>query len=120
MSHVSSMILTCNLIEEDDDGGLAALQAWCQQRQRRPVRFGRLDDRPGHNGKAMQVLILCAAVNYFDEDELLTAFPTFPWLFPETAVLVIHTEHDGLRIATGQGVLHDTEAVPYPTTEEDQ
>src|SRR5690606_37209431 len=37
MSHVSSMVITCPLIEEDPGGGLPALHAWCASREPRPV-----------------------------------------------------------------------------------
>jgi len=101
VSHVSSMVVTCSAIEEDEDGGLPALHDWCASLER-PVRFGTLDDDPAVcQSKAMQVLILACAANYFDEDALVEAFPRFPWLLPEDAVLVIHPEHGGTRIVRG-------------------
>lgn len=104
MSHVSSMIVSCSITEEDDDGGLPALHAWCSQRER-PVRFGVLDDDPAVcNSKAMQAHVLACAASYFNEDDLIAAFPTFPWLFPEEAVLVIHPEHGGTHIVRGDGI----------------
>lgn len=102
MSSVSSMVITCTLGEEDEDGGLPALHAWCADLQPRSIRFGTLNDDPAVcNGKGMQALVLACAANYFDENALAEAFPTFPWLFPEEAVLVIHPEHGGVRIVRG-------------------
>lgn len=104
MSSVSSMVITCALIEDEEDGGLLALHAWCADLQPRPVRFGVLNDDPAVcNGKGMQAFVLACAANYFDEDALAEAFPTFPWLFPGEAVLVIHPEQGEARIVRGGG-----------------
>lgn len=103
VSHVSSMIVTCALIESDADGGLSQLHAW-SSRLDRPIRFGVLDDEPAVcNAKGMQAHILGAAGNYFDEDALLAAFPTFAWLFPDEALLVVYPENGAPRVVRGDG-----------------
>lgn len=106
MSSVSSMIVTCAVVEDEHDGGLIFLHEWCA-RLERPIRFGRLDDRPADNGKAMQALVLAAAANYFHEDALLEAFPTFGWLWPEEAVLIVYPEDGPPRIVRADGGDHD-------------
>ena len=99
------MVITCAIGEEEDDGGLPALHHWCASREPRPIRFGVLDDAPAVcNSKGMQALVLACAANYFDEDALITAFPTFPWVWPGEATLVIHPEQEGeVRIVRGDG-----------------
>lgn len=100
MSHVSSMVITCAMLEDEPDGGLPPLHAWCampadvETPMRKPIEFRELDLDPAVNhSKGMEVAVLAAAGNYYDHDALIKAFPTFPWMFPEDAVLVIHPEH---------------------------
>lgn len=120
MSSVSSMVITCALIEEEDDGGLPALHEWCASHEPRRIRFGTLNDDPAVcNAKAMQAHILACAANYFDEVALIEAFPTFPWLFPDEAVLVIHPEEGEARIVRGDGRALDGEAAE-PSSEPTQ
>jgi hypothetical protein len=103
MSSVTNMIVTCDLIEEDDDGGLGAFHAWCTHLDR-PIRFDAVPDDLGVNhSKGTEVHILVAAGNYFDHDALATAFPTFPWMFPQNAVLVIHLQDGHPTIVRGDG-----------------
>jgi hypothetical protein len=107
MSYVSSMLITCAVTEDEADGGLPALHDWCRahatQRGIRPSFFRPLGLEPAENGKAMQIHVLACAANYFDEDALIEAFPTFPWLFPDQALLTIHAEHDSWAIVCGDG-----------------
>jgi hypothetical protein len=104
VSHVSNLIVTCELIEDDADGGMAAFHAWCKNFDK-PIRFAEIPDDLGINhGKGIEVHVLVAAGNYFDHGALAEAFPTFPWMFPENAVLVIHPQNGWPIIVRGDGL----------------
>lgn len=107
VSHVSSMIVTCELIEDGQsfgDGGLTAFHAWCENVDK-PIRFAEIPDDLGVNhSKGIEVHVLVAAGNYFDHDALAEAFPTFPWSFPENAVLVVQPQDGRPIIVRGDGL----------------
>lgn len=99
MSVVSSMIVSCGLMEDD---ALTALNEWCA-RQSRVVEFRPLDLNVAGGGKAMQVDIYAAAGNYYNHCALADAFSTFPWVFPAEAVLVAYPEDGPPIIVRGDG-----------------
>src|SRR4051794_16281267 len=71
VSTISSLIITCSIMEKD---AITALNAWSQQLDC-PVEFVQLDlDEAADAGlnKALQIDVYAAAQNQFDEQALLT------------------------------------------------
>lgn len=79
---------------------MASLNEWCA-RQSRVVAFLPLDLGDAGGGKAMQIEIFAAAGNYYDHRALADAFPSFPWVFPDEAVLVAYPEDGPPLIVRG-------------------
>ena len=102
MSTISSLIITCSIMEKD---AITALNAWSQQLDC-PVEFVQLDlDEAADAGlnKALQIDVYAAAQNQFDEQALLTMFRTFPWEWPGEAVLIVYPEDGPPRVLRGDG-----------------
>ena len=102
MSTISSLIVTCSIMEKD---AITALNAWSQQLDC-PVEFVQLDlDEAANAGlnKPLRVDVYAAAQAQVDAQALLTMFRTFPWEWPGEAVLMVYPEDGPPRILRGNG-----------------
>jgi hypothetical protein len=97
MSTVSSMVVTCSLIEGDT---VKLLNEW-MIRNARYGTFQPIQLNMAGGGKAMQIEAFACAVNNFDEEALIALFPLLPWSFPEEAVLIVYPEYGPPTITRG-------------------
>jgi hypothetical protein len=102
VSSISSVLITCSVLEHD---AVKALTAWGRD-QDPPVEFVQLDlDEAADAGvnATLRIDVFAAAQNGLDENALLALFRTFPWTWPGEALLVIYPEDGPPRTLRGDG-----------------
>lgn len=106
MSHVTNIILTTMVDEEDavkELNGKLSVTAVCSSP--RPVDLSRCPNTCGGN-KYLECDIYLAAYNYFKLDNFLGAVRSVAWEYPEDVQLFVKDQHDS----------HFTEVVVFPDT----
>jgi hypothetical protein len=100
MSHVTDIILTCSLC--DEEGGSDAypavefLNLWMER-----AGHGRFVDVSEHAGghKNLQAPVFLCAANFLDIEEFLRAVAAAPWDRPESVRVLLQQEHgDGFEL----------------------
>jgi hypothetical protein len=96
MSHVTDIILvtaTEDGAEIEDGHPNADLLSKHLSERHTGTTLVKVDGFAG-GGKAMQCDVFAAAVNYLDQDDLITALNGVPWDMPESVQLMLKDEHD--------------------------
>lgn len=89
MSYITKMVIYTAY----DDAAMARLNKWCAEHDEREQQFERLDMDAAGGTKVFTSQVWAMAGNYFAAEALAEVFPTFGWLYPEVAVLIIDDEH---------------------------
>lgn len=95
MSHVTDIIITCSIMEDNDQEdvfpAIDFINNYLESRNR-----GKLNNLGGNEGgtKCWQTNVFGAAFNNLDLEEFAAALKSAPWHEPENVTILIQDEHD--------------------------
>lgn len=91
-----------------DDAAMARLNKWCAEHDERDQQFERLDMDAAGGTKVFTGQVWAMAGNYFAAEDLVDAFGSFGWLYPECAILIVDDAHrDACRVVRASEVSSD-------------
>lgn len=76
-----------------DDEAMGRLNAWCAERDERRQQFEPLNMDAAGGFKVFTSQVWAMAGNYFPHEDLIDAFPSFDWRYPQAAVLIVDDSH---------------------------
>ena len=93
MSHVTDVIITCSVMDEDKTWSLNAMLETRDDLAESGAWLNRVDDKAA-GSKAMQAAVLIGAFGYLDIDKFVEAVRAHPWYCPEDVQIFMKDEHE--------------------------
>jgi hypothetical protein len=90
MSHVTDVIITASLLDDDKQ---PALQAWFDAHRKGEAGPRRVDQHAG-GGKALQTAVYIGAHNYITDDEIVALLRSVPWDVARWVQCFVKHEHE--------------------------